>query len=143
MATFAELRRFGLALPDAIEHPHMGQPSLRVCGKMFALWWEPSKTTIMKLEREHQMMLFEVRPKVFAPCKVGTGMWSYVDISKLTGAELNALVAEAWSQVVPKKLRGAAISTSAIAPQRSRRSRPAGPKDIEFSPSFPSPRRRR
>ena len=144
MATFAELRRFGLALPGVTEHLHMrDQPSLRARGKMFALWWEPEKTTIMKLERHHQDMLFEMRPKVFIPCKVGTGMWSYVDISKLTSAELKALVTEAWSQVVPEKLRDAAISTSAAAPRPARRSRPAAAKTTAASAPSPSQRRRR
>lgn len=103
MASFAELRRFGLTLPLAEEHLHLGQPSLRARGKMFVLWWEPERTTIMKLEREHQHMLFEVRPEAFSPCKVGTGTWSYVEIGKLTRGELHALVVEAWTQVVPKK----------------------------------------
>jgi hypothetical protein len=57
MATFAQLRRFGLELPGVNEHPHMGQPSLRANGKMFALWWEPNRTTIMKRDRDHQDML--------------------------------------------------------------------------------------
>ena len=116
MARFAELRTFGLALPDVVEHPHMGQPSLRAWGKMFALWWEPNRTTIMKLEREHQVMLFELRPEAFTPCKVGTGTWSYVDITPLARAELKALVTEAWAQVVPKKLSRAVLAACAEAP---------------------------
>ena len=102
MASFAELKRFGLALPGVEEYRHLGQPALRANARMFALWWPPEKTTIMKLEREHQHMLFEVRPEVFAPCKVGTGTWSYVDIGKLTPRELKALVTEAWMQVASK-----------------------------------------
>ncbi len=107
MARFSDIARFGLVLPGVVLHPHRGQPSLRARGKMFALWWEPDKTTIMKLEREHQLVLFDIRPEVFTPCKVGTGTWSYVDIAKLTRDELRALVVEAWSQVVPKKIRRA------------------------------------
>jgi len=105
MATFGELRRFGLALPGVIEHPHMGQPSLRARDKMFALWWEPNKTTIMKLARTHQDMLFDVSPEIFTPCPVGTGMWSYVDIGKLNDKELQGLIIEAWSQVTTKRAR--------------------------------------
>ena len=75
MATFAELRRFGLALPGVIEHPHMGQPS------------------------------FDVSPEIFTPCPVGTGMWSYVDIGKLNDKELQGLIIEAWSQVTTKRAR--------------------------------------
>lgn len=112
MARYADLRRFGLALPEVVLHPHMGQPSLRARGRMFVLWWEPDKTTIMKLDREHQHMLFEVRPDTFTPCKVGTGLWSYVRIEKLTKPELQALVREAWSQVT---------STAAASSRRRRR----------------------
>lgn len=112
MASYTDLRRFGLALPDVALHPHLGQPSLRARGKMFVLWWEPDETTIMKLDREHQHMLFEVRPDTFAPCKVGTGAWSYVDIAKLDRDEMKALLREAWSQVT---------STSAASSRRRRR----------------------
>ncbi len=50
-------------------------------------------------------MLFDVRPEIFTPCKVGTGVWSYVDIGKLSDGEIKDLVIEAWSQVVSKKMR--------------------------------------
>lgn len=142
MATFAELRRFGLALPGVVEHPHMDQPSLRANGKMFVLWSEPHRTTIMKLDRAHQDMLFEVSPEIFTPCPVGTGMWTYVDISKLKSTELKAFVHEARSQVAPKKARGA-ISSAAALPQRRRRSKPAAATDIAASAPSPSRRRRR
>jgi hypothetical protein len=104
VATFAELKRFGLALPGTESYLHLGQPALRANRKMFALWWAPDKTTILKLERHHQQMLFEVRPDVFTRCKVGTGAWSYVNIGKIDRDELKALVTEAWTQVVPKKI---------------------------------------
>ncbi|HUJ45539.1 MAG TPA: MmcQ/YjbR family DNA-binding protein [Rhizomicrobium sp.] len=104
MATYADLKQFGLALPGAEFFHLMAQPALRANGKTFALWWPPDRTTILKLEREHQVMLFEVRPDVFTPCKVGVGgVWSYVEIEKLGRSELKTLVTEAWVQVVPKK----------------------------------------
>lgn len=106
------------------------QPSLRANDRMFALWWQPNRTAILKLEREHQQMLFEVSPEIFTPCKVGTGMWSYVDIGKLTTAQLKALVTEAWSQVVSKKMRKALTSSAAVSPQRPRRPKAAARKHI-------------
>lgn len=142
MARFADLRRYGLALPEVVEHPHMEQPCLRARGKMFALWSEENRTTIMKLDRAHQDMLFEVSREIFTPCPVGTGMWSYVDISKLKSAELKSLVTEAWSQVVPKKMRGA-ISTSAVAPRPERPSKAAAATHIAASAPSPSRRRKR
>jgi hypothetical protein len=104
MATCAELKRFGLALPGAEFSLLMKQPTLRVNGKLFAMWWEPDKRAVMKLERGHQTMLFEVRAKIFSPCPVGTGLWSYVEVAKLDRAELKDLVTEAWMQVAPKKM---------------------------------------
>src|ERR1700744_4977748 len=123
MATYAALKRFGLALPGVSEYMHMrDQPTLRANGKMFALWWKPENTTILKLDREHQHMLFEVRPDVFTPCKVGTGTWSYVDIAKLSDKDLRWLVIEAWSQVASRKMREAFTSSAAVSPPRRRRS---------------------
>jgi len=113
MATYADLKRFGLVLPGAEFFHLMAQPGLRANRKTFALWWPPDGTTILKLEREHQVMLFDVRPDVFTPCRVGVGgVWSYVEIAKLDRAELKALVTEAWAQVVPKKMTRAFFAAS-------------------------------
>ena len=112
MATFAQLRDFALTLPEAVEVEYRGDPWLVVRKKTFALWSSASGRAIMKLEREHQHMLFDIRSDTFTPCKVGTGgVWSYVDVVKLTRKEVEALTLEAWTQVVPKKLsRAYAIS---------------------------------
>jgi len=118
MATVATLRRFALALPEATEVIFKGEPWFVVRKKTFALWSERSKRAILKLDREHQNMLFDVRPDVFAPCKVGTGgVWSYVDIAKLPHAELKGLVTEAWTQVVPKKIGRAFASAASRTPR--------------------------
>ena len=104
MATFEQLRRFALTLPEAVEVEYRGAPWLIVRKKTFALWSASENRAIMKLEREHQQFLFEVRSDTFAPCKVGTGgIWSYVDVAKLGKKEVEALALEAWTQVVPKK----------------------------------------
>ncbi|GEM_PF-1978159 len=105
MASYVQIRRFGLTLPGAAEVIHFGQSWLVVGKKTFALWSADRGLAIMKLEREHQQFLFDVRSDTFTPCKVGTGgIWSYVDVGKLTKKEAEALTLEAWTQVVPKKL---------------------------------------
>jgi hypothetical protein len=48
--------------------------------------------------------LFEIRPETFQKCKVATNYWSYVVLADLDAAELAALVREAWSLIVPKKV---------------------------------------
>ena len=45
-----------------------------------------------------------MRPRNFTPCKVGIGKWSYVKIFALDSAKPQALIVEAWSQLVPKKI---------------------------------------
>jgi hypothetical protein len=105
MATFAQLRKCALALPGAVEIVYRGEPWFNVGKKSFAL--RSNGKIIMKLDREHQEMLFEVRPEVFTPCPVATVKWSYVDIAALTAHELKALVTEAWTQIVPKKISAA------------------------------------
>ena len=60
--------------------------------------------TILKLDRGHQELLFEIRPETFSKCPVATVYWSYVEIAHLDEAELAELVLEAWTQVVPKKV---------------------------------------
>ena len=112
MATFDQLRDFALTLPEAVEVEYRGDPWLVVRKKTFALWSKAAGRAIMKLDREHQHMLFDLRPDTFAPCKVGTGgIWSYVDLAKLTEKEVEALTLEAWMQVVPKKLSRAYASS--------------------------------
>jgi hypothetical protein len=70
--------------------------------KTFAL--HAGGRTILKLDRAHQELLFEIRPQTFQKCRVGTGYWSYVELAHLDEAELAALVREAWSSIVPKKV---------------------------------------
>ena len=60
--------------------------------------------TILKLDKGHQELLFEIRPEVFSKCRVGTGYWSYVALDQLDEAELADLVLEAWASIVPKKI---------------------------------------
>ena len=59
---------------------------------------------ILKLDRGHQELLFEIRPGTFSKCPVATVYWSYVELSHLEEDELADLVREAWSQIVPKQV---------------------------------------
>lgn len=70
--------------------------------KTFALKW--SGRAVLKLDRGHQELLFEIRPGTFQKCPVATVFWSYVALEDLDEQELEALVLEAWSQIVPKRV---------------------------------------
>lgn len=104
MAQFEDVRRAALGLPQVEEGLHRGGAAFRVGGKTFALWWVEGQRTIMKLDRTHQHFFFEVRPEVFQPCKVGTGVWSFVDLEPLADDEVADLVKDAWACVAPRRL---------------------------------------
>jgi hypothetical protein len=105
MASFDDLRRFALTLPEVEATDHFGGPELKVRGKTFALWWAETERTILRLTKPHQELLFEARPEVFQPCKVATVHWAYVDLEQVDEAEIRALVLEAWEAIAPKSVR--------------------------------------
>jgi hypothetical protein len=102
MTSLADLRRLSLALPGAHEVTYKGDPWFNVGRKTFALFIRGR--AILKLDRGHQELLFEVRPETFQKCPVATVYWSYVELAHLDEAELAELVREAWAQIVPKKV---------------------------------------
>jgi hypothetical protein len=104
MSSFDRLRRAALALPQVVEGDHFGGDAFLVGKKTFALWSVKEGRTIMKLPPHRQIFLFEVRPKVFQPCRVGVGTWSFVDLEALDDAEVDELTHEAWTTVVTKAL---------------------------------------
>jgi len=79
-----------------------GEPWLTVGSKGFVQMWRGR--VMMKLEKGHQELLFEVRREVFSPMVAGRLRWSWVAIEALEADEAAALVHEAWTQVVPKKV---------------------------------------
>ena len=109
MADIDDLRRLALALPGAHEVIYRGDPWYNVGKKTFALVQSDKAgagRAILKLDRAHQELLFEIRPETFQPCKVATVHWSYVDLAQLDETELAALLREAWTSIVPKKISG-------------------------------------
>jgi len=89
-------------LPGATEVEWRGETFFNVGRKTFALGWDGR--TILKLDKGHQELLFEVRPETFEKFRMGPSYWAYVELSRLDDAELAELVREAWSTVVPKKV---------------------------------------
>jgi len=97
-------------MPGARETHFHGEPWLTVGSKGFVQTWRGR--VMMKLEKGHQELLFEARPDVFSPMIAGRLRWSWVEIEALEADEAAALVREAWTQVVPKKVARAVRSAS-------------------------------
>jgi hypothetical protein len=58
----------------------------------------------LKLDRDQQMILFDVRPDTFSPAVWGALTWTYVELDRIADDELTDLVKSAWRQVAPKVL---------------------------------------
>ena len=118
MATLDDLRRLSLALPGAEEVTYKGDPWFNVGKKTFALFVRGR--AILKLDKPHQELLFEIRPDTFEKCPVATVYWSYVALGRLDEPELAELVLESWANVVPKKMSRPVLEAARPDSARSR-----------------------
>jgi len=104
MSDVESLRRIALSLPEAYEQDHFGGPSWRVAKKIFASASPGKNRATLKLDRDQQMILFDVRPDTFSPAVWGALTWTYVELGRIDDGELADLVKAAWQQVAPKAL---------------------------------------
>ena len=110
MATLADVRKVALALPGAVELESHGGSWFNVGKKTFVLYGFPTRRWIFKLPKPRQELLFEARPDVFQPYRAGAIVWSYVDITQLSRAEVADFVIDAWATIVPRKVSQAYLS---------------------------------
>jgi len=99
----SDIRKVALALPGARESPYAGV-NFKVGKKSFVTWWAKTDQWIFKLPHAHQDILFEVRPEIFQPYRCGAMLWSFVDVPALAPKDARALVVEAWTTIVPKRV---------------------------------------
>ncbi len=104
MSDVDSLRRIALSVPEAYEQDHFGGPSWRVVKKIFATASPEKNRATLKLDRDQQMILFDVRPDTFSPAVWGALTWTYVELSRIEDDELEDLLKRAWRQVAPKAL---------------------------------------
>ena len=99
-----------LSLPEAEESAHMGHPDFRVRGKIFATLWPDRDRAVVKLEPDHQAMLIDAEPAIFAPAAGAWGRkgWTNVNLAAADEATFRSAVTAAWRNVAPKRLVHAA-----------------------------------
>jgi hypothetical protein len=104
------MRKLAMALPAVEEKSHFEQPDFRVRGKIFAGLSRGGKRGTLKLPPEVQAMVLDAKPKVFSPAPGAWGRsgWTHVDLARARAAELEALLAESWRLVAPRRLSQAA-----------------------------------
>ena len=106
MATFEDVRRIALALPETEERVTWETDiNFRVANKMFAIGGEGSSGVSIKASLETQAELIEMDPRTFAKSAyVGRFGWVTVDLARIDPALLESLLRDAWRRTGPKKL---------------------------------------
>jgi len=105
--TVAGFRRLALALPEAVEGAHFGNPDFRVGGKIFAtLSLRAEGYGVLLLSQEQQAGMVEDEPEIFSPVPGGWGRSgsTRVRLAKVAPDILEAALRTAWRRKAPKRL---------------------------------------
>ncbi|MFA9269974.1 MAG: MmcQ/YjbR family DNA-binding protein [Baekduiaceae bacterium] len=120
MATWDDVRRLALALPETAEQDHRGLPSWRVKGKLF-VWERPLRARdldelgsdapdgpILGARVEHlvakEALLAEEPGVYFATSHFDGYPMLLVRLERITVPDLAELTEEAWLSVAPKRV---------------------------------------
>jgi hypothetical protein len=104
-ATADAIRSFALGLPDTVERDHLGSPSFRVTGKIFAQLVYAEHVVLVKLSLDEQAECIASDPARFwAPVHWAKFGWTYVRIADTELDEMRALLLRSWKRIAPKSL---------------------------------------
>ena len=99
------VRRFALALPNAVEQETWGIPTFRVRKKIFAMFAESEREAWIKSTHDEQRALTQMDPETFfVPPYVGPSGWVGVRFRTVDRDEMRELLTEAWRLTAPKRL---------------------------------------
>jgi hypothetical protein len=99
------MRELALALPQVEEVEHMGAPSFRVAGKIFAQLSADETVAIVKLSLlEQEDLLRRCPDRASVPPHWAKFGWTYLRIDPANAAELRTILQISWRLIAPKKL---------------------------------------
>lgn len=106
MATFDEVRRIAMSLPEAEEIlTWETDVTFRVRSKIFAIGGDGGDHASIKATPMMQADLIDRAPEVYKPSAyVGRFGWVTVDLTKIDVEELDGLLRQAWRLTAPKRL---------------------------------------
>jgi len=106
VATFADVRRLAMALPETEERLTWETDiTFRVRDKIFAIGGEGADRVSIKASLETQAELIDLDPDTFASSAyVGRFGWVTVDLDRVDPSLLANLLREAWRRTAPKRL---------------------------------------
>lgn len=109
MASFDDVRRIALSLPEATEVlAWEDEVTFRVRNKIFVMEQDRKAHASLKATPTIQADLVYRDPETFAPAAyVGRFGWVDVDLARVDVDELEALIRQAWRITAPRKLAAA------------------------------------
>ncbi len=106
MASFDDVRRIALALPEAEEViAWETEVTFRVRNRIFVMEQDRQAHASFKATASRQADLVERDPETFAPAAyVGRFGWVDIDLARIEVDELERLIRQAWRLTAPKRL---------------------------------------
>jgi hypothetical protein len=103
MVSIAALRRLALGFPGAEEQDHLGSPSFRVRGRIFATLRAAPDRLMVKLDPEDQHNLAAAWPQIVSPVP---GYWgrkgsTFAACDQIDEAQALTLLRLAWTRAAP------------------------------------------
>ncbi len=104
------LRKICLKLPETTEKLSHGEPTFFVRKKVYAMFsnnhhHDGHIAVLLPAPTGVQEMLIEADPdKFYRPPYVGVRGWIGINLDKVTDAELDSHIRQAWKLIAPKKL---------------------------------------
>ena len=105
MVSTEAARALALGLPEAAEQDHHGRPSFRVGGRIFATLWDEHHMNVM-LDEPGILTAVQDTPGACSEFWWGSRLRAaQVDLRAAAPALLGELLADAWEQRAPARMR--------------------------------------
>ncbi len=103
MVTNEQMRELALALPEANQGDHFGEPSFRVGKRIFAVLYPAERRAVLKLPLDAQEALAEGEPEVYSLGNFAHQGWTHVCLKGVPKAHFRHHLETAWRGVAPKR----------------------------------------
>ena len=104
--TFADVSRFGTALPGVVESTSYGTPALKVDGKLLVRLKEDGETLVLRMDFVNRDLLLRAEPDLFFLTDHYLNYPSILlRLPWVSKSRLAELLEDAWRLVAPRRIR--------------------------------------
>ncbi len=103
MVTNEQAREMALALPEAYEEGHWGEPSFRVRKRIFAVTYASDRRAVLKLPLDYRDDLVAAEPKIYSLGRFSHQGWTYMCLKAVPKAHFRLHLEAAWREIAPKR----------------------------------------